>query len=484
MRRLPFFILSCALWLLGGCTSIQYNDYRQPVKVVTQPYGVKVYSEEGRFLGTTPGLFPVRRGREPELRLVNPVGGGERRLLLETKYRWSDSFWMNFFLVTLAPVGWGVDYLTGTAWQIEDPRELRFSEQPKVEQPPRRVAIAPTQIGERDFADALGVVIEDRMRALGKYKILNYLETAPAFEYYESEGTLTGNLSNRYKLLTELDADYVVLSKATPVGESYAIQAELKNPVTGHIAQRFAWEVSPSEPGMRSSVSTRKIFADYFHLLPNTVFLNFASYSPSMTIENTQYPGREAETSAFGDQMLRYLSTVSFANLERPRPNVRGQWTLGFVPSVTLSKKSIIFETYLPFRDVKFERLYVSGGYGGQVGYLSRYGFLYMDIVPTLTYTSLDYRTEDVSGSLAKWSVQANVELGYTYFFGEHLVGRLFVRSISENTDLWNEAFTHIAGEPIESDSITSAMAGIAIGYYIPASLTRREGWTVRARRR
>ncbi len=466
--------------LLSACASVHFSDYRQPVRVLSEPYGVKVYDGRGKYLGITPGFIGVRRSRSPELRFV-AKDGKAKTVQLDTRYRWTDSFWMNFLFLTYAPIGWLVDVATGTAWHIEDPELLRFGP-PSPHLPPRLIAVAPPIVDEMDVADGLGVVIENKLRASGKWKVLNYVDTAAAFQYYESERGLTPNSEDRYNLLYELKSDYVFLSKAEPSGDSFIVKGELKSPITGHVASEYRWEVTPVDGAIKDSLSTRRLFANSFHLLPNTIFLSFANYSPAMNIEGREYGGKEAATHGFIDEASKYLSSISIANLERPRPNVRGHWTFDFIPNLLLSKKNIVFKEYAPLEEVEFSRWYLSGGYGIETGYLSRFGFLYLDIIPALTYTRLDYQTTQVSGSLARWSIQTTLEVGYTYFFSDHFVGRLFARTLNEDAPLWNEAFSHATGVRTNSDTVTSGIAGFSLGWYIPSTLTRREGWKVRSR--
>jgi hypothetical protein len=142
--------------------------------------------------------------------------------------------------------------------------------------------------------------------------------------------------------------------------------------------------------------------------------------------------------------------------------------------------KRIRFHEFQPVSEVDFERLYLSGGYGIQVGYLSRYGFPYFDFVPSLTYTRIEYETQAVRGELSRWSVQYALEFGYQYFFTDHVVGKIFSRGLGEDSQLWNSAISHAAGSAIYAESVNSNYAGIAIGWHIPERLARPKSWTIR----
>jgi hypothetical protein len=461
-------ILFASLSIIIGCASIDYSNYRQAVMVTSIPEGLEVYDGD-RLVGTTPGVMRVRRRHHPHLRF-KMKDGSFHDLDLKTNYRWGRSGALNLLLWTSAPYGWLTDWATGTAWRIEDPQLQNFQGGEPVQHTPVIVAVAPPPASDPEMSDLLGKAIESRLRESSKFIVLPYAKTVPDFEYYGWSGGARMDREDRNRLYYDLKSDHILQSDAEEKDGIFHVTAKLKDIYTDQTANTYQWEITPVDNSIRGYRAKNRIFT-YFSLIPNTAFLNFTNYTPNLTIDEVGYEGKEKRSDEFGTQALSYISAFSLAHLERPRRTVRGQWTFGLVPTLIVSKKTIEFPSYEPVRGVDFERLYVSGGYGPEVGYLCRYGFSYFDFIPAVTYTSLDYASSEVSGTLARWSVQWSVEVGHQYFITEHLVAKVFGRGLQEDNELWQEAFSHVASREIRTQDLTSAFAGISIGYYFPSSV-------------
>jgi hypothetical protein len=485
---LQFTVLTrgrCKLALLSfllsaGCASIDYADYRQTILVLSDPPGAKVYDGQ-RFIGITPNYMRFRRRAKPVLLMEMP-DGTRRDVPLETRYRWGDSFGMNALFLVYAPVGWAVDWATGTAWEAEDPPLEVFGRGgvwPVITRP-GRVAVAPPQGVDFETADALGLAVEEKMRASENFTVSDYEETAPGFRFYRSYSGLAQEKQDRYRLLSHLKVDHILISTAEKRGETFVVKGELKDVVTTKTKSSYTWEITPGNQALREEFTAKTLLNEYFKSLPNTVFLNFAGYTPTATIDRREYKGKEAPADGFGDEMLRYLSSLSLAGLERERFNTRGHFTFGFVPTAIVSQKMIVFPEYTPLVDAEFHRWYVSAGYGIEGGYMGRFGLLYADLIPMGTYTRIRYSTPQTEGAVERFSIQLMSEIGYSYFFTNHLIGRVYYRSIGEDNKLWNQAFSESSSSTLFTDTFSSGFAGVSIGYYIPTALKRRSGWLVK----
>jgi hypothetical protein len=479
----PLSILFC-LQVFIGCASIDISDYRQTVLVKSDPPGAAIF-DQGEQVGVTPAYVRVRRRGHPQLTLEMP-GEASRKVDLRTHYRWWDSFGANFLWLTLAPVGWLTDWATGTAWYMDDPGQIRFAGVRKgpLSAKALTVAIAPPELEEEGVRDAVGSVLEDRMKSVGRYRVLDYDKTVLQFAYYDSEQGLSEKKTRRYNLYYELKADRVLISNATLSPEGFRIRSRLLNVYTGQSEGDYRWDVLPRTLADREEMSTYRKYSRYFHILPNTAYVNFSSFSSTLDVDGRSYSGSSARGTGFGDKALDYLSALSVGRLSRPRSGQRGRWVFEFTPTGAISKKKLRFLEHPDLRDVTFERWYVKAGYGAEMGYLSRVGFFYFDFMPAMTWSSIDFKTKEFEERLSRNSLSLILELGYSCFLGSHLVGKVYVRSVGEDRQLWERAVRDATGDANNVTAVSSSFAGIAIGYYFPAVFgDRSEDWRVIQRR-
>jgi hypothetical protein len=458
---------------LSGCASVDSSDYRQTILVTSDPPGAEVF-DRGELIGVTPAYVRVRRRLHPEI-IIRFPGNPERRIELPTHYRWGDSFGTNF-IILFAPIGWAVDWLTGNAWRMDDPPTQEFRGKARSKPSPDIVAIAPPLTVDSDTSDALGTLLERKISALGS-KTLAYNDTVSLFDYYGSDHGLSRNPKLRYNLFYQLGANQVFLSKAEPTENGYLVKGQLHDIYTGHDGTERSWEITTADGSLRTDMNQHRFFNEYFHIFPNTLFLNLASYQPSLQIENQSYLGKSARREGALGEALSYISYIGLAHMDRPRADIRGRWTFDFVPLISASEKKIFFDNYQPLTGAEFDRLYLSAGYGIEVGHLSRIGFFYLDIVPTPAYTDIRYTWPDGQGRASRFSITTDAELGYSRFLNDHFIAKVFVRSVSEDAPLWAEAIHDISQKDEVVNGLSSVYAGVALGYYIPSSLNRKHSW-------
>ena len=147
-----------------------------------------------------------------------------------------------------------------------------------------------------------------------------------------------------------------------------------------------------------------------------------------------------------------------------------------------LSHRTIRYERYPALEDVTFERWYVSGGYGLEIGHQSSAGLFYFDLVPMATWTKLTARGSQLSETRDRTLLTLLTEFGYTYFFNNHLVGKVYVRSLGEDTSIWQSAVREAIGKDAKLSQANSSFAGLAIGYYFPSSLSvKKDSWRTKS---
>ena len=450
------------------------NEWTEAILVQSQPPGAKVYNR-GKFIGTTPGYLRVRRGRKPELTFR--YGNESVTQKLVSKYRWADSFFSNFLFLTVAPVGWIVDLTTGTAWKMEDPVPPHFEGQPLPYSEENKVAIAPPDAGDQEIADAVGPLLRMRLdKALPQFSVINYDESLKFFRYYDTEVGLPESKENRYALFAGLQNQYVLVSKVEPHGAGLEVSAHLKNVFNGENIKDYKWEIAATEDDLKEDLSFYTRFSKYFHILPNTLMASLTSYQTTVRINDMDVGARETPPNSVGAKILHLIGALSFESHEKPRPELRSRWVFSFVPDFNLSLRSFYFP-YTMFSDVRFERWYASGGYGPELGWRNSFGYLFVNFVPSVAWEQLGYSSPAQRGSASDVNVVGTVQLGFTHFFSDHLVGKIFVKSLSENTKVYDRAISQLTGMNAQFQSASSTFAGISLGYYFPTTFKGRRGF-------
>jgi hypothetical protein len=470
--------LTIGLLLLAGCASVDTSNYRQVVLVRSTPAGAKIF-QHGDEIGVTPAYVPIRRQRKAALELRFP--NGEKRVVpLTTKYRWGDSFASDLLFLNFAPVAWLVDLETETAWRFEDPPEAVQEGAGGVPSAPKVVAVAPPMGTDSESGDAVGQLVARKLTEQHRFKVLDYERTAPVFNYYNSDHGISDSSFDNHRLYYTLKADHVFVSSLEPRDDGFHVNGRLRDVYTGRESDSNSWDVTSSDASLNDQLSFNRFISDRFHLFPNTLFLNLSTLQPSMDINSISYKGTSETGHQWYDQVVNYVSYLSLSHLERPRRNVIGQFVFDFVPTVNLSHKKISFPTYAPLNGSQFDRLYVNGGYGIELGYLSRYGFAYLDAIPALTWTQLSVRSPNGDESLQSTTLTTTVEYGYSYFFSPHFVGKIFTRALPEDSKLWQRAIRQASNATENISNSNSFLTGIALGYYFPSNFEGKSSWRIR----
>lgn len=475
-KGVRYWLLFCILFL-SGCASIRGST--QYVLIQSDQAGDKVY-QNGELIGTSPGFMPVRRLRRPEITFVAPNGSRSTKPL-KTSYRWGGSFAGNLVFLTLAPVGWAFDLITGSAWYVEPPMA---ADTKQLQLLPKKIAIAPIEGVDREFSAVLGYQIEAQIRRerIGKsnWDIQPYVETEPIFYQYSDDPGIPEKQSARGQLFNDLKVSDIVLAKATPTAEGFVVRGKYLNVFTGQESSPFTLNILARDKEFSDQLKNYAWWDKYFRLLPNTVFLNYVSGHPQATFDEQGYEGKYIHRPGFGNLLLDNISAISLVAIERPMRGMRGKWKFGFVPTFIASKRQIEFDAYPPLRDVKFERTILSAGYGIEFGYMSRFGYAYGVASPMVSWTDLDYRGPTGRGEAQHTAVTVLVELGYQYFLTDHFVLKAFSRSYSEDEAAWQKAIRKASNSDAVFGGVTNLSSGIAIGYYFPSSFSRlKQNWKV-----
>lgn len=438
----------------GGCAYL--SGRHQTLLVTSDPSGAQVY-DRGKLIGTTPSYMPVRRRKDAELEFRYP-DKTVKTVPLKSKYRWWDSFGGNALFLVYAPIGWGVDYWTGAAYDFDDPP---FTKAPLPSKP--RLAIAPPTGEFAEMADGFGREIESLLNKEGKYQVISYDKTHAHFEFFETQKFLPAEPAEKREFLTLIGADAVLFTSTSAAKDSGKIDARstLINVYTGEKAGEREFQLLEDA----DVLATKKRFGDLFHFIPNTIFVNFSNYSANLEVAGQEIKGKGVPDGTLFEAVSRYVGAIGISRLTRPRRSTMGfNWE--FVPTGNLSVKRMRFQLSTPPQDQDFDRKFINAGYGIEVGYFWTYGYPYFDIFPVLQWTELKYDVNGAERKVSNTAITAVIEAGYLYYFNRHIVMKLFTRSIQEDPELWRQALREVLGPNTQVESVNSQLSGLALGYH------------------
>lgn len=470
LRRQRSFLLVLFLsyWFFG-CASLTQKSRRQVIVVKSQPQGAEV-RYQGRKLGITPLLLALPRGRGLELEVLQS-GHDKKTLILPTRYRWGRSFAGNFALLTLAPIGWGVDLLTGSAWDLVDPIEINWDK--KFESEDRlsidRIAIAPPQSSDELLSDQVGLkIVSDVRSRYPKAEVLQYGETLETFLAWEYDFDSKPSWSYRTQLFKELGVSHLVESE---VLSGRSTQAEVRSQLTPFTKEAhqetFALSIDSEQIPSYADRSLSEKLGSFVRIIPNTISVEFASVTPSFKTNGSEFVGVSQYDSGVWGDVVHYLGALNLSHLEKQSQRRFGQAQFKFVPSASASWSRISYPKTPMFQGIEFKRLHFSGGFGPQIGWKSSYGYAYFQMVPALGYTGIAWEKSGQVSQDGRGSLAINSEFGYSYFFSDRFVGKIFVRRVTEDIELWQKSMALASnGAPLKLDDVGYSYGGISFGYH------------------
>jgi hypothetical protein len=475
---LKFLIAGCLLSLSSGCATVGRDPFAQAVFVKTDPPGAQI-SVEGKEIATSPAYVLVPRKKEPEI--VLSLDGETKTVKVPTKYRWSESFASNFWLYIAAPIGWGVDLLTGAAWNPEDPPLVSLrkpGDEATYPLPdPKRVAIEPPLANSQPLSDraghALEQVLQQEQAAQPYYQLLPFDETLPQFIHRGSDFDARGSYDNERNLYARLHPDAIWRSKLSLEEGDYVLNAELQDVRTKEILDNTKVQFD-------SGGSLARTWAWAYDLLnlPNT--LTVSNVNQGMTLERANglqpIELRRANASSWVEQGLNYLSALSLTNIPTYRTGRPARWQLSAYPLVLISRKVLSARGAPDLEDREFYRWWASIGYGPELGYQVSRSYIYANFFVHFAWTEISWRDRNEDHSITKTFVSPAAEIGYLYSLTDNWSVRGFVSTITENADAWKAALTrssNLIGGPNEfvGDTMNTTV-GISFGYSFEPFIT------------
>ena len=467
-----FFLLCFFLPLAGylsGCASLTHNGRNQVVVVKSRPSGAEVYYK-GKKVGVTPALVEVERGKKAQVEIKHPKYG-DKTVKLKPQYRWGRSFAGNLILFGLAPVGWFVDLVTGSCWELDDPVGATLNAKGKIKAPPfERLAVAPPQSPDEFLTDEVARVMEKEARdRYPKAELVPYKQTLEKFVEWEYDFDSKPSWSYRTRMFRELGVDHIIESEVKS-GRSARVEVEatVSSFASEKPREKFNVSLHPEEVPAYSERRWTKKLGGFFRWIPNTVTVDLAGSSPSLKVNGQDVQGKGTYEEGFMGDVFRYLGALGLSHMEKQSERDIWQYHFQFVPTATVGWTNINYPTMPLIGDEEFERIFVGVGYGPQFGLKSKYGHTYIQLVPALSYSEIKWKIPGESPSKGRTSITAITEIGYTYFFSDRFVGRFFIRRVNEDVELWKEAMEGAAGglTTFEFEEIGYNYVGFSFGYH------------------
>lgn len=452
-----------------GCTTLNKGDNLQAVRVVSNPPGAKV-TYQGRVLGLTPAFVSVPRKCHDQYLDVT-LGNEKQSILLDSKYRWKDSFISNFVFLSLAYVGWALDIGNCSAYRYLAPTDVEFSnwktwQNSDVVKVEKAVIVVAPPLG---ISSDSSLVIGDHLVQIVKQRYSDALviDYETSLNQFISQGvdSFTGGKSESLNSVYQtFVANRSLDSVVQDQGEELLIQFQLKDVFTGRAIENWRASIDKSEiPGFEEKKVVNQLRRNFFWV-PNTISVDFSGANVALTVDEESYKAVTVKEDGFWNDVVSLLGAVSLKYLEPPSMSKRWKWNFVWVPSVSANWGRVEFEEAPGIKGLPISTRGIVVGYGPEIQYRSFYGQLYFSIIPGVGYQHLSYpennRKRNFEGGYFGWIIEA----GYLYFFNRNWNARLFTRSTSAHEELWKEIY-EFRSLNNKIEGATNVYGGISFGY-------------------
>ncbi len=457
------FVVILGLALLG-CTSLQFSEYDQVIRVQTEMPGAEIFSGKKR-IGTTPSFVRIRRERAPSLWLKYP-NQPAKKVKIETHYRWVESLLPSLLFGAVAPLAAGIDLWTGTAWDLDDLESIPLDGRPPLlaEHRARLLAVAPPQAEDVEASDWGGKALANEVAQRPLVKVLPFESTLGVFEDYQYsfENQISGR--PRAELFSDLKVTHVVESQVTG-NEKKRIKYRVVNVFSEKTEDEGEFEVNLPQ---RSIASRFGLFLA--GLVPNAVSVDAASHW--LQIEREGRPEHKVTSEPLAGwmgQASKFLGSVGVSNLIPPRgsrvfePHIRVVTTASF----QASEYHILFED-LGSTEGKFKYYRLMAAIGPQFYLETKLGIFYFEALGGAGYSVLRWNSGQLDGELSRGTFAAAIGMGYYRYLSNRLALRAYFRSVGEDLRNWDWAFDQSFKQDVRTTGVQSAEAGLSLLFYFP----------------
>ncbi len=200
--------------------------------------------------------------------------------------------------------------------------------------------------------------------------------------------------------------------------------------------------------------------------LPNTVALDLTgSYGHIQLQDRPELEVKRKEESGGISSFTKYLDALTLTVLNPPeRTDFHFHWQ--FVPVFSFAFYNFqINSTAAYFADTDFQVFRIGAGVGPEGTLDTSIGSFTAMLAPALMYSWLSWSSPASGGSMARSSMNWAISLGYHKYFKEDWAFRFFVRAITEDDNVWNEAMDKSQGFDVPVIGVSSSIVGISLAY-------------------
>jgi hypothetical protein len=467
-------------FLMSSCSTLEKNSESQIVLVKSDPIGAEIYLNN-QLLSTTPSYIKLKRTRKNQ-NLKLKFNDEVKELKLQSNFRWVDSGYSNLLFMGFAPLAIGVDFLTGAAWENEEFIYHDFLVQSdKAKAKDKVFVISPPQGENEHWSFEIAERIESFYRK--RFPDLRIIPLKLAYnDFYKNGYDFFSRpvLKEQKKVFTalgeKLSADIFVESFYEASNGNIDVYLEEVDAKSMKVVTKHNIYFENDLKTVKKSMWKERA-GHTFNFIPNNVSIIAANSHTQLKM--TEYPfyspfiytAKDVSLDGFLGNTLEVMSSFSLNFLTPPtgRKSLRSEFY--FVPSLIFNWNRFEFLGTSVFKEYEFNNFMLGGGYGPQWSLTSKYGKAYLEIIPTLYYNELSWKSDhgkDGSTTNATLGIQSRV--GYIYFLNDHLNVSIFVQNTSENRGVWQKVADEISNSPgsVIVDSSTRVFAGFALGYYFP----------------
>lgn len=464
-----------AVAAISGCASLSDESRHQYLLLRSQPEGARVYVN-GRLVGTTPTYVELRRSRRAEVTLKR--GSESKTITIDSAYGWKRSFWSNFVLLAYAPVGWAIDLAIGSAWQMEDPAPLAFSDASgPVEKRVPKIAIAPPQSAYLKTSDEAGQFwYKQLVQEKSSAGVLPYEQTLAQFTSRGFDFDRRPDREQEHQIFGQLGVDKVFESEVTETKSGVHLHGYFRDVYTDEKEDARALSIARNRRHSDETASWFEQWKDYYFFVPNTIGVEWATRNLEISRGDTNYMSQPDNASGLGNQMIYLLSAIDVRHLDSPRRMASGRFRFAFTPALRFSSRYVRFPDFQLFGQNKFRYTVIEGGVGPEMGWQSGAHYFYFDCIPMVGWHQLAWNGNSEMRSTTAFSWRA--EVGYLYFLTQAFSVRLFAMATTQPSALWDAAAQSISPGTAPLSSATYGSAGLTFSYSFEPE-RNIQAWTV-----
>lgn len=472
--------------LVSGCATFQ--GHKQRVKVVSDPPGAQIRTEDGP-IGVTPQFVDIRRSRKKKV-WIQWKGDELPPQNLKPTYRWRESFFANLVFLSYAPVGWVLDYVTGTAWEYEP--KLTFKGPPGAKpfqdsQGEIRIAIAPPKAEQSLLSDELGSWMERTIQA--RYpdaRVVPFFQSLTTFNEFDDDHSDTVDSVNRDDLYAELGVHRIVESKVIPRdnGREVSLLTTTTDVFTDQKLDEFKVYIDGSGIDFNKRDPWLRRLGNLASIVPNTITFDTTTPRAQILVDgnvDSVDTARYFSQSQKSDTLWHYISSLGLRSFKSPSHSTRLAFTFRFVPSLAIYYDRFLFRSKQPlpneFGEIRYDWYTLYGGVGPEVGIESSIGHQYLQLIPGFGLNWIHWSQGPNQFNDVKMRFAIETEIGWSFFVTKRLNVRLFGRILSMTGDQWQSAIGNTLGRNVEIRNPQLALSGIALGFYFPEVKTSLKEW-------